>query len=145
MKTSIFRHNSYISWIIFMLFVFSYFLSCDSLHCIDLTLFYLFIITTVFSFVLIYALSFTYPVTVCCFPKEIISLLPPLPIKLLSRATAYCLIRIYCPVAQWFWFSASKTMQCLFVTLIRCVNGQWNELWHQSINKIFLFQAKSLD
>lgn len=90
-----------------MLFVFSYFLSCDSLHCIDFTLFYLFIITTVFSFVLIYTLSFTYPVTVCCgkaqFPERDHLIAPSPPHKApLSGYSILSLIRIYWPVAQWF-------------------------------------------
>lgn len=105
-------HNSYIhhtsiSWIVFTLFVFLYFLSSDSLHFIDFTLFYLFIITTVFSFVLIYTLSFMYPVTVCFgkaqFPERdhLIAPSPPHTAPL-SGYGILSLIRIYCPVAQWF-------------------------------------------
>lgn len=68
------------------------------------------------------------------FPTEIISFLPHLPIKLHSGLQhTVSLIRIYCTVAQWFWFSASKTMRCTLITLVRGVKSQRNELWHQSL------------
>lgn len=88
-------HNSYISCIVFMLFVFSYFLSCDTLHCIDFTLF---IITTVFSYVLIlYYLFHTYPVTICCgkaqFPERDHLISPSSPHKApLSGYSILCLL-----------------------------------------------------
>lgn len=58
---------------------------------------------------------------------------------LFGLGKALLLRRIYYTVAQWFWFSASTTMQCLLVNLVRGINGQCNELWHQSINIVFPF------
>lgn len=70
---------------------------------------------------------------------------PSTPHKAPLWASAYCVIRIYCTVAQWFWFCASETVQFTLVALVKGVNGIWTQLWHQSNNIISLFWAKSLD
>lgn len=55
------------------------------------------------------------------------------------------LIRIYRTVAGRLSSSASERKRCPAVTSFRCVNRQQNDLWPQSINIIFAFQAVSLD
>lgn len=147
MRTSIFLHIT--SCIVF---IFSYFPSCHT-HTLYWFYFILFIyfydVLLLFSYLcspFLCGIQLLFAAEKLYFPTEIISFLPHLPIKLHSGLQhTVSLIRIYCTVAQWLWFSAAKTMQSRFVTLVRGVNGQWNELWHQSINIIFLFQAKSLD
>lgn len=121
-------------------------------YCSDIVFFiYSFIfLSTVFSLFLLFV-SFLYRVTLCCRTVQFLhrdhlisnfSLIFQAPLW----ASAYFVTRIYCTVAQWFWFSApqNNAMQTAFETLVKSVHGVWNKLWHQSINIIFLIQANHL-
>lgn len=102
-----------------------------------------------FSFSFFPSFFFWYLVTVRCRKAQFLHrdplISPSSPNKALLRASVHCVIRIYCTVAQWFWFSASKTMHSTFGTLVKGVNGIWNELQHQSVPVIHVVQAESRD
>lgn len=92
-----------------------------------------------------FILSLFYLVTICSrkvsFQTETMSFLPPLSMNLLSLNVSFEFLAqelssFDCPLPK---------QSNLFVTLVRAVNGQWRELWHQSINIICLSRVTSFD